>query len=195
MSQDWIHLVRHGETTGQSSIRFFGKTDIPLADEGREQIRRLHPVIRERPLRAVYTSELSRARESARILLEGRELQPLIVPSFNEVNFGILEGKTEEEIERDLPDFWRIWRVERTASGYPEGDSHEGFESRVHQGAAELESRGSFQGEVLIVSHRGVIRHLLGYFLKLDHQQSREMAPELGEMISICRVNGSWRRE
>ena len=35
-----ITLVRHGETTGQSSIRFFGQTDVPLSDVGREQMRR-----------------------------------------------------------------------------------------------------------------------------------------------------------
>ena len=34
-----IVLVRHGETTGESSIRYYGATDVPLSDLGRQQVR------------------------------------------------------------------------------------------------------------------------------------------------------------
>lgn len=187
-----IHLIRHGETTGNSSVRYFGSTDIPLSDLGREQVRKHRSFVQTRPLTAIYCSELIRARESAAILLEGSGREAIAHSPFNEVGFGNLEGKTEEEIREQFPEYWQIWRVEKKATSYPGGESFEGFQQRVVNGAIALERNGNWKGEILIVAHRGVIRHLLGHFLKLSLEESRVLAPELGQRISLQSNAPGW---
>ena len=61
-------LVRHGETAGQSSIRYYGATDVPLSDLGRTQAREARNRIPGETFDAVWASSLSRAWESAQII-------------------------------------------------------------------------------------------------------------------------------
>ena len=52
-------LVRHGETEGQSSIRYYGATDIPLSELGREQVRRARELVAVQGFEVVWASSLS----------------------------------------------------------------------------------------------------------------------------------------
>jgi len=63
-----IVLVRHGETVGQSSIRYFGATDVALSQRGREQMREAALALPGNAFPLVVSSPLSRAWESARIV-------------------------------------------------------------------------------------------------------------------------------
>ena len=98
MSSRLVYLVRHGETEGESSIRYHGRNDVALSDVGRGQIRRLIPWLAELRLEAVVHSPLCRADESARILVEGLARRPTQMEGHQglvEVNFGAIEGLTE----------------------------------------------------------------------------------------------------
>ena len=93
-----LFLVRHGETEGQSSIRYHGRNDVLLSESGRQQARALlGPLAGIRPV-AVVHSPLQRARESARILLAGLGLAEELLEEDEdliEVAFGDIEGMTE----------------------------------------------------------------------------------------------------
>src|SRR5512137_1397504 len=65
-----IFLVRHGQTDANLEARYCGRTDVPLNAEGREQARALRPLLLGRAFEAVYASPLSRAVETASLLLE-----------------------------------------------------------------------------------------------------------------------------
>ena len=69
-----LWLVRHGETEGQSSIRYHGSNDVRLSDVGREQIRGLLPLLKGVDFVRVIQSPLQRATESATILSGGLSL-------------------------------------------------------------------------------------------------------------------------
>ncbi|MCK5943216.1 MAG: histidine phosphatase family protein, partial [Planctomycetes bacterium] len=73
-SERRLWLVRHGETEGQSSIRYHGSNDVPLSDAGREQIRALLPLLEGVAFERVVHSPLSRAAESAALLRDGLRL-------------------------------------------------------------------------------------------------------------------------
>ncbi len=116
-----IILLRHGETIWNKEHRLQGCQDIPLADEGREQIRRTgrhltqimqassmtQPTHTIQKIDLILTSPLIRAKESAEII--ARELKPapesiLPAPLFMERNFGIAEGLTYREALALYPD-------------------------------------------------------------------------------------------
>src|SRR5271169_483092 len=96
-------LVRHGETEGESSIRYHGRTDVALSELGRAQMRaareavgRVHGGL---DFARVFSSPLVRAEEGARIIA-GDAADLLMIEEFAEVHFGLFEGLTAEEISQ-----------------------------------------------------------------------------------------------
>jgi broad specificity phosphatase PhoE len=163
-------LVRHGETVGNSSIRYHGRTDVALSELGRRQMRAAREWLAARDgargFAPVFTSPLVRAAESARIIA-GDDAADLVIEDFVEVDFGLFEGLTAEEIAERYPaEFWR-WNSNRLADDfvYPEGESRAAFVARVARGTAQMlalwhdeRCRGRAGASALLVAHRGVIR-------------------------------------
>jgi broad specificity phosphatase PhoE len=166
-------LVRHGETVGHSSIRYYGRTDVALSDLGRRQMHAARDWLAARDgesgLAPVFTSPLVRAIEAARIIA-GRDAAAVAIEEFAEVDFGLFEGLTAEEIAARYPEEFRRWNANRLASDfvYPEGESRAAFVARVASGTSrmlalwqELRQGPRASGRpsgALIVAHRGVIR-------------------------------------
>ena len=136
-----VWLVRHGETEGQSSIRYHGHNDVPLSDLGRQQIRALIPLFSGlQPVHIVH-SPLSRAAESARILQKAHgwnEASLQVEERLREISFGHCEGMTAEEIEAAHPEFW-AQHQRGEADAFPGGESKVTFAARVQRAVRELE--------------------------------------------------------
>src|ERR1700744_997778 len=90
--------VRHGRTAWNASRRFQGKTDIPLDDEGRSQARALAAHLRDEHFDVALSSDLVRARTTAETILGDRGLPLELTPAFREMQFGLWEGLTWDEI-------------------------------------------------------------------------------------------------
>jgi len=191
-------LVRHGETEGESSIRYHGVTDVPLSEPGREQMRRAARAIVARrgegKFGEVFSSPLVRASEGAQIItseISGELASIVTIEEFAEVHFGLFEGLTADEIRERYPDHFAIWNADRLAADYtyPEGESRANFAARVERGLDRLLAIWTTPGAVgdaLLVAHRGVIRAIVR---KLTNQQP---VVELGS-IQILEFDGEWR--
>jgi len=171
-------LVRHGETVGNSSIRYYGRTDVALSELGRRQMNAAGEWLAARDgargFAPVFSSPLVRAAEGARIIA-GENARALVIDEFVEVDFGLFEGLTAEEIAERYPEEFRRWNADRLAADfvYPEGESRANFEKRVKCGTTRMLSvwqdaraGGAAASAALLVAHRGVIRaivrHLTG---------------------------------
>ncbi len=93
-------LVRHGETDWNAEGRLQGHTDRPLNEHGRRQARGLAERLAGDAITAVYSSDLSRARETAEILAEPLGLPVVTDPDLRERNWGNWEGLTGSERDR-----------------------------------------------------------------------------------------------
>ncbi|MBM4397717.1 MAG: histidine phosphatase family protein [Deltaproteobacteria bacterium] len=89
-----VHLVRHGETDWNRENRFQGRRDVPLNDAGRAQAVKVAAALADRPLAAVRSSALSRARETAERIAEGRGIEVVVDDRLAEMDFGDWEGLT-----------------------------------------------------------------------------------------------------
>jgi probable phosphoglycerate mutase len=161
-----ILVARHGETTWNTKGLVQGQHDIPLNKTGRLQAERLGIALADTPLRAIYSSPLSRAKETAEIVqtmvAEGRgeEIPIEIEPSIAERAFGPLEGKVLKSLAPD-----EIAFLQQVDGGGPEGIEPLGtFTARVLDFFDRLKeelSRDHPDGNmVLVVTHMGVIRSL-----------------------------------
>ena len=142
-----LWLVRHGETTYSASKRVAGWSDPPLTDNGRHQAEALRPVIDGRQFAGVWSSDLQRAVERARLAWG----EPKTDRRLRECDFGALEGCTYEEADTTYGEVFSEFRGFQA----PEGESHEGFRRRVFDFVDSLEA-----GRHLLVVHGGVIRAL-----------------------------------
>lgn len=154
-----LFLVRHGETTGQSSIRYYGSTDLPLSEEGKQQMLELGTCLAATGVRfdLAITSALQRSREAAGLIAPNVCVRPLA--EFNEIHFGDWEGLTEEEIRTLDPQAHAEWRRSPETFHYPRGESVALFRSRVCDAFEML--LPLLPESTLFVAHKGVIRTVL----------------------------------
>ena len=183
-----IILVRHGETEGRSSVRFHGRTDVPLSSEGREQMRaaaRSLPISR---FELVVASPLSRAWAAAAILAPGSPVR--LEADFREIDFGRWEGLTRQEIETLDPMLARNWLEAVEGFEFPEGEPRQEFRSRVLSGLDRL--LACEVGSALVVTHKGVIRTIVE---RLCGEEVEATQPVLGGMVQVDRSpDGEWSR-
>lgn len=156
-------LVRHGETVGQSSIRYYGITDVALNDTGKAQMARVSAALATERFDAVLTSELQRTVAAARIIAP--TVPARAVPGFNEIDFGDWEGLTREEIACRDPARYGEWRAALGEFTYPNGDAVPAFRQRV--AAAWHGVVPTLPARVLVVAHKGVIGSILAEMLRL----------------------------
>jgi broad specificity phosphatase PhoE len=157
-----IVLVRHGETNDNvDPLRFQGFTDTPLNDTGRAQAREVAQRLAEREPagRSLWTSDLSRARETASIIGERLGLQPWTDARLREASRGRWEGHTFAEIERDEPGLYAAWREAPAQWRFPDGESLLEQQQRVTEALTEIHAGAELPA--LVVCHGGSIRVML----------------------------------
>jgi probable phosphoglycerate mutase len=179
-------MLRHGETSGNSSVRFHGAADVPLSEAGRAQVREAARWLRQECFDLVVASPLRRSWEAAALLAGGAPIR--IEDGLREIDFGRWEGLSAEEIERLDPVLYREWRAKAPGFEYPGGERRARFRARVLRAFDRIEASGA-EG-VLLVGHKGVIRtiaeHLLGSPLA-------DGEPALACVVSLSRdPAGTW---
>ena len=148
-----ILLVRHGETDGESSIRYHGCTDVGLSESGLEQMARAARQLARQRFDLVVASPLRRSWRGAWIV--GRGAPVRLECDFREVNFGRWEGLTIEEIRARDPLLCQNWIAGAEGFGYPGGESREEFQERVVRGVTRLTGvavhSAAFNGVLLLL--------------------------------------------
>jgi len=175
-----IYLVRHGETEGQSSIRYHGSGDVALSDEGRGQMEGVRAALPFVEFDLVVASPLRRSWEGARILSAGAPVR--IEQGFREIDFGRWEGLTRDEIRQRDPDRYEQWQQATGDFAFPGGERRADFRERVREGLGRL--LGSPARSALVVAHKGVIRTAAEI---LCGEPLPEERPEIGEIVHLWR--------
>ena len=155
-----ILLARHGETDdNREPIRIQGSTDTPLNDTGRAQAAELAQRVAGRGVASLYTSHLSRARETAEVVGGRLGLDPIIARRLAEADRGELEGRRWIDVEREDPELYAAWRAAGDSFRFPGGESLGEQDRRVHAALADIRSQGRLPA--LVVCHGGSIRVVL----------------------------------
>ncbi|HSF28991.1 MAG TPA: histidine phosphatase family protein [Candidatus Tectomicrobia bacterium] len=160
-----ILLVRHGETDWNASGRIQGHSDTSLNAAGRAQAQRTARRLAREPVRALYSSDLARAFETATVIGEALGLTVLTSPRLRERQYGTWEGLTSAEIQARYPDQFAAWRTRVTDFAPPLGETRGQLLTR---GLAEIQriARRHAGEIVVVVTHGGfcyvLINHILG---------------------------------
>lgn len=167
-----ILAIRHGETAWNRDARIQGQIDVALNDTGRWQAERTAAALQHEPIAAVYASDLARARETAAAIARMHGLPLRTHAGLRERHFGIFQGRTWAELEREHPDVVRAWRARVPDFAPPGGESLLALRARVHAAFTELAAR--HQGaQIAIVAHGGVLDILYRAATGVDLQAPR----------------------
>ncbi|KAL7985348.1 hypothetical protein Chor_003918 [Crotalus horridus] len=152
-----IYLCRHGESEC-NLIRKIGG-DSGLSTRGKQFAGALKRFIKEQEIMdlKVWTSQLKRTIQTAEALGVPYEQWKIL----NEIDAGVCEEMTYEEIQRKYPEEFVLRDQEKYLYRYPGGESYQDLVQRLEPVIMELER----QENVLVVSHQAVMRCLLAYFL------------------------------
>lgn len=155
-----IYLTRHGQTVWNLERRFQGAQDSPLTETGNKQAALLSRRLEDVKFNRVYCSPLGRTKETARLVTG--ELYPMeYCEALKEINLGVLEGKTRDELMgSDKEQFDNFWNS-------PENFTIEGGESfqDVHNRVIPffLEEIDHSLENILIVTHAVVKKVIISY--------------------------------
>ena len=151
-----VFLLRHGRTEWNDAGRIQGHTDIELSEAGGAEVAAWAIPV-EVSRFDWYSSPLSRATETARMLGADREL--ITDPRLKEMNWGDWEGRTRIELNRDLGEQMQAMEAQGMDLRPRRGESPRELTERFH---AWLDDVAQRRRDVLAVTHKGVIRAALG---------------------------------
>jgi 2,3-bisphosphoglycerate-dependent phosphoglycerate mutase len=161
-------LVRHGQTSWNCDGRFMGQMDIPMDDTGERQAEAVARRLRlERP-EAIYTSDLSRALNTAQAIREaiGESVSPaqlprlIVEPRLREMHFGEWQGMTYTEIKTSQPETLAEWETDLVHIAPPGGESFAQTTERIKAVLDEIKTDHP-DGTTLLVAHGGALQSLI----------------------------------
>lgn len=145
-----IILVRHGKTDWNRELRIQGgSSDTPLNEEGRKQAENLALRLSQRSIKAIYSSPLKRALETAQIIARHHSLEVVVEKSLREVEAGKLEGATAAELGMK---FSELLTRDGVSKRVPGGESLADLQQRSWNFIQQI-NRKYADGEHIIVSH------------------------------------------
>ncbi len=180
-----IFLVRHGATHSTAEDMFSGDLGVELSETGRWQAAQLGARLREEKISAVYSSSLSRAIDTARIVKEeshAAEIQ--IREGLREISHGHWEGLERSDVERRYREEYLAWEEDPYTFAPEGGESGVAVLARALPVLREIVTR--HEGEhVLVVSHKATIRLLLCSLLGIEARGYRDRLDQSPAALNV----------
>lgn len=178
MNTKKIYLVRHGAVSSDGEKRYIGQTDLPLNDNGRKQVARLRDQLSGVPFNLIYCSDLVRSVSTAEIICEKQELKPLVIKDLREIDMGLWDGLSFQEVVRLYPGEFEKRGSDIVNYAPPKGESFALCAVRVMAALDNILAAG--QGNILIVGHAGVNRIIISWALGLPMENMFRLKQDYG---------------
>ena len=188
-------LLRHGRTGHNALGIIQGHLDVDLDEVGRSQAARAAAVLAVARPDVVVSSNLARARDTARLVVDlvGGELR--LDARLRELDLGLWQGLTSEQARERFPDEHAAWR---RGHDVPRGGGETYLQAGVRAAAVVGECLVDVPagGTLLAVTHGGTARAAVAALLELDRDAAWRLAP-LGNTCWSVLVEGErgWRLE
>jgi len=182
-------LIRPGETEWNRLGRWQGWVAVPLNEHGRQQATRLGRFIRNLGLDALYASDLKRTHETAEILAESLQFEPIYDERLRERHIGEWQGLTLREIKDWYPEHYAELRADPLGYKITAGESRQDAIDRVLELFEEIQKTD--HSTVGILSHTTAIRGLLSKLVP-DTDPFQEEFTNISVTTIAKRDDGAW---
>lgn len=159
-----LYLIRHGETYYNLENRIGG--DPELTSTGKQQADALASYFSRMKIPMIFTSQKKRTIQTAEPICNAQR-ECLIIPlaEFNEIDSGVCECMSYEEIRENMPDVYYTRKKDKHNYVYPGGEGYISMRERIDRGIKKALYLSNLSGNIMIVGHRAVNRMILSHFL------------------------------
>ncbi len=189
-----LYLIRHGQTEWNKAHRFQGQLDSPLTPVGVRQAAALAKRLQSVSFDAIYSSDLNRAYQTAKIIAVSHGKPIIKDQRLRERCYGIFQGLTRPEISDKYSEFYQAYKQDAFKFIIPGAESSEEIVERTMSCLNELAEKHLGQ-RILIVSHGGIIGRFLRMVLGIPLQTSRHFRVANTGINIFTYRNQRWRLE
>ena len=151
-----IYVVRHGQTEWNVLKKMQGSADIPLNERGLEQAKQTRVNLNDCDYDMIFCSPLIRAKQTANIINEDKNLDIVYDERLKERNYGEFEGVSKASFNYN--DFWAYNKNIK----YIKAENVQDFFNRIYNLLDDLKLKYSDKN-ILIVCHAGVMKAIECY--------------------------------
>ncbi|MCT4604955.1 MAG: histidine phosphatase family protein [Marinisporobacter sp.] len=162
-----LYLVRHGQTKWNIESRAQGSKNVELTDEGRNQAILLAERMKNYRIDAIYSSDLDRAYETAKILGNTLNIEVKKIDGLREMSFGEWEGLTNEEIQKDYKEHYTVWRNDPHKANIPGGEKLLDVQKRGLAAIYRIVKENKNKN-IIVVSHGVTIKSIILGVMDID---------------------------
>lgn len=157
-----LYLVRHAHAIGNEKKFFQGNVDTDLTETGYKQLPYLSERFKDIHLDALYSSPLKRAFVTAEALNKYHNLDIIKIDALKEINGGILEHMQWEDIQKNYPDEFELWKNDLPRFAAPSGEAMTDVYERMKKAVTAI-AEENIGKTVTVVSHGCAIKNFLSY--------------------------------
>ena len=180
-----IYLVRHARTVANDKGILSGVTDVEVSIEGKKQIDAFTPVFRNVKLDRIYTSPLSRTRETIDQIAQEHHLEPIVIRELIEKNNGIAETMTIDQVDQIMPGVKVMFLPNGMLPDIEGAETLEQAQKRIVDTVLYC-AKENLGNDILICTHGFVLKL---FIWKLLNRDSRKIYPNISiENTSITTV-------
>jgi phosphoserine phosphatase len=146
-----ILLIRPGTTEYDQQGRVQGTLDIPLCEDGRQEVDAMVNQLRDKPIAAVYSSPSQSAQQTAEALAATRDLKVKTVDQLENLNHGLWQGMLVSDVKAKQPKVYRQWQEQPETVCPPQGETLNDAKERVQGVLAKLMKKHKSEGLLAVV--------------------------------------------
>ena len=185
-------IVRHGETAWNAEHRVQGQLDVPLNAIGLAQAQAASKVLGREAFDVIYSSDLSRARQTAQPAAERLGKPVLLDNGLRERHYGIFERLTYAEVKVKFPEDYARFASRDPDYAFRSGESLRDFSARSIAVIAGIIEKNRNRN-VLVFTHGGVLDHLYRHASGLSLSAERDFGIPNAGLNRIDVTAAGWR--
>jgi len=163
-----IFIIRHGESVWNREQRVQGREDPGLSAAGRKQAAAAAKRLRREGIKTVYSSDLKRAAQTAKMIAGASRAKLVLMPELEEMILGAWQGMTIDEVKKRFPRSYAAWKKAPSKARIPGWEGVGNFTARVRRVFKSIIKKGGASHNVCIVAHWGVIAAYFSLVMKMD---------------------------
>jgi broad specificity phosphatase PhoE len=178
-------LIRHGENEFVKTGKLPGHLpDIHLNERGQKQAQALGEALKDVPLRAIYSSPLERAMETAEPIATSHQLEIVQEPGLRDANVGKWEGKSLKVLR--LTNAWKVVQNSPSRFHFPEGESFMDLQTRIVNVLEGLVKKHNKPKDIVaVVFHADPIKLAVAHFLGLPLDHFQRLSCDTGSVSAL----------
>lgn len=180
----FVLLIRHAENDFSGKKRLAGRlADVHLTPSGREQAQSIAKTLADVPMKAIYSSPLERALETAQPIAEQNDLAVIPHDGLIEIDYGDWQGRTMKELYRTK--LWKVVQCNPAWMRFPNGETILEAQNRISHTIRDIAAKFESKDWVVCVSHADPIKLAVAHFLSMPIEAYQRLAIGLASITVL----------